>query len=109
MFTKWSSPMVMFEKKAEAPGLIPPTDIAASPEALLQWARESGVLEVDVKFTDIRGVMQHFSVPIENFSPDIFTEGIGFDGSSIRGFQSINVSDLNLIPDPGTAFIDPIP
>ncbi len=59
--------------------------------------------------TDIRGVVQHFSLPFQNFSADAFTEGLGFDGSSIQGFQTINVSDLNLMPDPSTAFIDPIP
>jgi glutamine synthetase len=62
-----------------------------------------------VKFTDVRGVMQHFSVPIGSFDEDIFEHGIGFDGSSIQGYQTINVSDLNLLPDPATAFIDPIP
>lgn len=97
------------DTKKAAPGLVPPPDVAASPEALIQWAHDNGVVEVDVKFTDIRGVMQHFSLPLDHFKADVFTEGLGFDGSSIRGFQSINVSDLNLIPDPSSAFIDPIP
>jgi glutamine synthetase len=88
--------------------LTPPA-AAKSPAALLKWAKEQGVIEVDVKFTDVRGVMQHFSVPLPNFEEDIFTNGIGFDGSSIQGYQSINVSDLNLLPDMSTAFIDPIP
>ncbi|HVU10407.1 MAG TPA: glutamine synthetase beta-grasp domain-containing protein, partial [Phototrophicaceae bacterium] len=90
-------------------GLTPPADVASSPAALLKWARENGVKEVDVKFVDIRGVMQHFSLPMVNFEEDAFTQGLGFDGSSIRGFQTIDQSDLNLIPDPSTAFIDPIP
>ncbi len=101
MFTK--------ERKSDEPALVPPADVAASPAALLDWARENDVKEVDVKFTDIRGVMQHFTVPFDNFKEDMFTEGLGFDGSSIRGFQAINNSDLNLIPDPSTAFIDPVP
>jgi glutamine synthetase len=87
----------------------PSAEVAASPDALLAWAKENGVKEVDVKFTDIRGVVQHFSLPFQNFSADVFTDGLGFDGSSIQGFQTINVSDLNLMPDATTAFIDPIP
>jgi glutamine synthetase len=89
-------------------GLAPSEDVAKSPAKLLKWAKDNGVVEVDVKFTDIRGVLQHFSVPFVNFGEDKFTEGLGFDGSSIQGFQTINVSDLNLFPDPSTAFIDPI-
>ncbi len=90
-------------------GMAPPAEVAADPAALLKWARDNGVVEVDVKFTDVRGVVQHFSAPISSFDADIFKEGIGFDGSSIQGYQTINVSDLNLLPDPSTAFIDPIP
>ncbi len=89
-------------------GLAPSEDVATSPAKLLKWAKDNGVVEVDVKFTDIRGVLQHFSIPFVNFPEDAFTQGLGFDGSSIQGFQTINVSDLNLIPDPSTAFIDPI-
>jgi glutamine synthetase len=92
----------------EKTGLVPPADVAASPAELLAWAKQNGVVEVDVKFVDVRGVWQHFSVPLVNFDVDIFKEGIGFDGSSIQGYQTINVSDLNLVPDPTTAFIDPI-
>ncbi|NWF67707.1 MAG: type I glutamate--ammonia ligase [Chloroflexi bacterium] len=88
---------------------IPSDAIKKSPEKLLEWAKKNGAVEVDVKFTDVRGIMQHFSIPIDNFDVDVFKDGVGFDGSSIQGFQTINVSDLNLIPDPDTAFIDPIP
>lgn len=88
-------------------GLKAPADI--TPDALLKWAADHGVKEVDVKFVDIRGIVQHFSIPFVNFEADAFTEGLGFDGSSIQGFQTINVSDLNLLPDASTAFIDPIP
>jgi len=89
--------------------LIPPADAKKSPAALLKWAREQGVQEVDVKFSDIRGLWQHFSLPLVNFKEDAFKDGIGFDGSSIRGFQDIHESDMNLFPDLSTAYIDPIP
>src|SRR5689334_21794765 len=98
----------MTASEFEKTSLVPPVEVA-SPAALLQWAREQGVQEVDVKFTDLRGMWQHFSVPLVNFKEDVFDEGLGFDGSSIRGFQDIHESDLTLIPDPSTAFIDPIP
>lgn len=90
-------------------GVLPPASALKSGAALLKWAKENSVAEVDVKFTDIRGVIQHFSVPINHFDEDYFVSGLGFDGSSIQGFQTINVSDLNLLPDINTAFIDPIP
>jgi glutamine synthetase len=89
--------------------LIPPASAADSPAELLSWAKAQGVQEVDVKFTDLRGLWQHFSLPLVNFKEDVFTEGLGFDGSSIRGFQDIHESDLTLIPVPTTAFIDPVP
>jgi len=89
--------------------LVPAAKVAESPQALLKWAHEQSVQEVDVKFTDLRGIWQHFSLPLVNFKEDAFTEGLGFDGSSIRGFQDIQESDLTLIPDATTAFIDPIP
>ncbi len=99
--------MTMLELERTA--LVPSDKVAESPAALLKWAHEQGVQEVDIKFTDIRGLWQHFSLPLSNFKEDVFTEGIGFDGSSIRGFQDIHQSDLNLFPVPSTAFIDPIP
>lgn len=74
---------------------------------VLDFAREKEVKMVDVKFIDLPGVWQHFSVPIQEFDEGTFTEGLGFDGSSIRGFRVINESDMILLPDPGTACIDP--
>jgi glutamine synthetase len=77
-------------------------------DELLEFARESGVSIVDLRFTDLPGTQQHFSIPIGELSADLFTAGIGFDGSSIRGFQHIHESDMLLIPDPATAFVDPV-
>src|SRR5690349_21260726 len=62
---------------------------------------------VDVRFCDLPGLMQHFSIPAHELSEDVFEEGLGFDGSSIRGFQEIQESDMLLMPDPDTAIIDP--
>ncbi|MDR1808327.1 MAG: type I glutamate--ammonia ligase [Propionibacteriaceae bacterium] len=78
-----------------------------SGDELLAFAQKEGVLQVDVRFCDLPGIMQHFTVPIESFGPEVFTDGLAFDGSSIRGFQQIHESDMALMPDPGTAFIDP--
>ena len=63
---------------------------------------------VDLRFTDLLGMWQHFSLPARELTPALFDEGIGFDGSSIRAFQEIHESDMILIPDPDTAFMDPI-
>jgi glutamine synthetase len=79
-----------------------------SPAEVLDKARAAGVKVVDVRFVDLPGTWQHFSVPLSSFDEDAFTEGLGFDGSSIRGFQTINESDMLLIPDPDSATVDPI-
>ncbi|MCE5259553.1 MAG: type I glutamate--ammonia ligase [Chloroflexi bacterium] len=63
---------------------------------------------VDIRFTDLPGVWQHFTIPVNRLDEDLFTNGIGFDGSSIRGFKEIHESDMLLMPDPASAFIDPI-
>jgi glutamine synthetase len=76
---------------------------------VMKLVEDRGVEIVDVKFTDLFGQWHHFSMPIEAFSAEAaFEEGMGFDGSSIRGFQSIENSDMILIADPATAIIDPI-
>jgi len=77
------------------------------PEEVLQFAKERGARMVDLKFVDLPGSWQHFSVPIRELKEDIFVEGVPFDGSSIRGFQTINESDMLIIPDPDTAIMDP--
>ncbi len=63
---------------------------------------------VDLRFTDLLGLWHHFSIPVQKLDEELFQDGIGFDGSSIRGFQEIHESDMLLIPDPDTAFLDPI-
>jgi glutamine synthetase len=80
----------------------------ASAEEAIELARESGVQIVDLKFTDLPGLWQHFSIAIPELNKGLFEEGIGFDGSSIRGFQEIQESDMLLKPDPSTAFLDPV-
>jgi glutamine synthetase len=79
-----------------------------SPAEVLEKARAAGIKVVDIRFVDLPGTWQHFSVPLSGFDEDAFTEGLGFDGSSIRGFQAINESDMLLIPDPDSATIDPV-
>jgi glutamine synthetase len=78
-----------------------------SPKEVLEMARSAGVQLVDFKFTDFPGVWQHITAPLHELTEDSFEEGRGFDGSSIRGWQAINASDMLMIPDPSTAFIDP--
>ncbi|HYA00806.1 MAG TPA: type I glutamate--ammonia ligase [Candidatus Binatia bacterium] len=70
-------------------------------------AKEAGVKIIDLRFTDLPGTWQHFSIPAKELTQDLFADGIGFDGSSIRGFQKIHESDMLLFPDPGRAFVDP--
>src|SRR6201994_4478958 len=79
----------------------------SSAEEVLRFIAEENVEFVDVRFCDLPGTVQHFTVPVETFDADVFTEGRMFDGSSIRGFQAIHESDMLLIPDPTTAVLDP--
>ena len=79
-----------------------------TPNDVRQLAKEAKAKIVDLKFTDLPGVWQHFSIPIEDLNDELFEEGIGFDGSSIRGFQSIHESDMLLVADPETACLDPV-
>src|SRR5688500_9120871 len=74
---------------------------------VLKLAKDKDIQIVDYRFIDMPGVWQHFSVPVEELTADVFEEGLGFDGSSIRGFQQIQESDMLLFPDPATAFVDP--
>jgi glutamine synthetase len=78
-----------------------------TPEKVLAMAKENGVKVVDLRFMDFPGMWQHFSVPIGELDESSFEDGFGFDGSSIRGWQPINASDMLVIPDAATAKIDP--
>ena len=80
---------------------------SATPKTALDLAKKSGAKMVDIKFVDTFGTWQHFTMPIGELNEECFTEGIGFDGSSIRGWKSIESSDMLAMPDPATAFIDP--
>ena len=73
----------------------------------IKLAKENGAKIVDLRFIDVPGLWQHFSIPIGELTEELFDEGIGFDGSSIRGFQSIHESDMLLMPDADTAVMDP--
>ena len=74
---------------------------------VLNLIRDNEVQIVDLRFADLPGLMQHFSIPAHELTEEGFDEGFGFDGSSIRGFQEIQESDMILVPDPGTAVLDP--
>ncbi len=77
------------------------------PKEVLELCRSRGVKFVDFKFMDFPGLQQHLTVPIAQLSESSFEDGFGFDGSSIRGWQSIDQSDMLMLPDPATAMIDP--
>jgi len=78
-----------------------------TPQEVLAMCREQGIQAVDLRFMDFPGLWQHFTIPVDKLEEDTFEDGLGFDGSSIRGWQEINESDMLLIPQPDTAFIDP--
>jgi len=79
-----------------------------TPNEVQKLAKDRGIKIVDLRFVDLPGVWQHFSIPVEDLNDDLFEEGIGFDGSSIRGFQAIHESDMLLVADAETACADPI-
>ncbi|MDQ4097689.1 MAG: glutamine synthetase beta-grasp domain-containing protein, partial [Actinomycetota bacterium] len=78
-----------------------------SPADVLGLIEEQGIEVIDLRFCDLPGLMQHFSAPAHELTEDVFEDGLGFDGSSIRGFQEIQESDMILIPDANTAVVDP--
>jgi glutamine synthetase len=84
-------------------------DIGITPQQIIAYCQQNNILFADLKFTDMPGTWQHFSVPISQIDETAFAEGLGFDGSSIRGFQEIDESDMMLVPDPASVFVDPIP
>jgi glutamine synthetase len=79
----------------------------STPKSVIELAKKEGAKMVDIKFVDTFGTWQHFSCPIRELTEEVFSEGLGFDGSSIRGWKSIEASDMLAMPDPDTAFIDP--
>ncbi|MGJ3239456.1 MAG: type I glutamate--ammonia ligase [Anaerolineae bacterium] len=89
------------------PKYVPPASATESPAALLSWAKENEIAEIDVRFVDIRGMPQHFSMPLAMVDEGSFEDGFGFDGSSVQGFQDINESDMILKADLSTAKVDP--
>ena len=82
-------------------------DRAVEPKDVFDLAKQHEVTMVDLKFTDLPGTWQHMGLSLNAFGEEAFAEGIGFDGSSIRGFQEIYESDMLLMPDPATAIVDP--
>jgi len=78
-----------------------------TPKEVLALCREEDVKAVDMRFMDFPGLWQHFTIPVGHLNEDVFEDGIGFDGSSIRGWQAINESDMLVVPQPETAFVDP--
>jgi len=82
---------------------------ATSPAAreAIEWAGQTRAEMVDLKFCDLLGTWQHVTLPIGSFDEEAFDEGLGFDGSSIRGWQGISESDMLLMPDPASAILDP--
>ena len=77
------------------------------PREVIAMCREKEVKAVDLRFVDFLGTWQHFTIPVAKLEEEVFEDGIGFDGSSIRGWQAINESDMLLVPVPDTAFVDP--
>ncbi len=80
-----------------------------TPKEALSFCKSKDVKLVDIKFCDFLGTWQHFTMPVAELELETFEEGVGFDGSSIRGWKSIEASDMLLIPDPNTAILDPFP
>ena len=78
-----------------------------SAEELLAFVKEEGIETIDCRFCDLPGVMQHFTIPVAAFKEDALADGLMFDGSSIRGFTAIHESDMKLVPDVTTAYLDP--
>src|SRR5581483_6439349 len=78
-----------------------------TPEEALAFAEKHGAKFVDLKFVDLPGTWQHFSIPLHELDLETFVEGKAFDGSSLRGYQSIDESDMLVIPDPNTTLLDP--
>ncbi|MEO1992831.1 MAG: glutamine synthetase, partial [Pirellulales bacterium] len=77
------------------------------PREVLAMCREKEIKAVDLRFSDFLGAWQHLTIPVSKLEEETFEDGLGFDGSSIRGWQAINESDMLLVPVPETAIVDP--
>lgn len=81
--------------------------MARSPQDILSWIKNDNIQVVDLKFIDMPGIWQHLTLYQDQIDESSFTDGVAFDGSSIRGWKAINESDMAMVPDPNTAWIDP--
>ncbi len=79
----------------------------ATPQEILEWIKRDNIQMIDLKFIDMPGTWQHLTLYHNMIDEDSFTDGVAFDGSSIRGWKAINDSDMAMVPDPDTAWIDP--
>src|SRR3982751_2278041 len=96
MQTRWARPGLAQERPAMPKG-----------KDVIGYAKDKKVAMVDLKFMDFLGLWQHFSIPLAELTEGVFEEGLGFDGSSIRGWMPIHTSDMLVFPDAETATIDP--
>jgi glutamine synthetase len=78
-----------------------------TPKEAVAFAKKNNAVAADLKFLDFVGIWQHFTIPMSEFDEALFEDGSGFDGSSIRGWQPINASDMLVVPDPTTIRMDP--
>src|SRR5689334_18968094 len=94
-------------RRTKGPSIVSTREPTRTPREVLAFLREREVKAVDLRFMDFPGLWKHFTIPAEVLDEDKFEDGIGFDGSSIRGWMPINESDMLLVPQPDTLFIDP--
>lgn len=78
-----------------------------TPQEILEWIKRDSIQMIDLKFIDMPGIWQHLTLYHDMIDESSFTDGVAFDGSSIRGWKAINDSDMAMVPDPNTAWIDP--
>ena len=81
--------------------------MAKTPQDVLRQIKDEGIELIDLKFTDLHGKWQHLTVCTDLLEEESFTEGLAFDGSSIRGWKGIQASDMAMVPDASTAWVDP--
>ncbi len=101
------SPVIVTEKKLREKEGEGKLKKLSSAKEVLEFARKNNTKIVDLKFIDLPGQWQHFSIPMSELTEEVFEEGSGIDGSSIRGWKAINESDMLVVPDPKTAIMDP--